>query len=229
MTTTSQDIAEPQADTQSVDTAPAPSQDTTPSNEPSGIPNGLPEAFIKDGAVDLDAIKAAYESKTKFEERASQLPQDGNYTIELAEDLKDAEGKPIQIDTQSPAYLALAKAAKEIGLLPTEVNQIATDYVRAEFEAAKAEQETLLAEQQKELAKLGANPEVRIKAIADGFKAHLGDDDAKAFLLALPNSAAAVKASEKILAMLTSTSPNPVPVTSEASVLPNAQVFYGKK
>lgn len=229
MTTTSQEPVTSQADTQAADTTPAPSQDTTPSNEPSGIPSGLPDAFMKDGTIDLDAIKAAYETKTKFEERASQLPQDGNYKIELAEDLKDAEGQPIQIDTQSPAYLALTKAAKEYGLLPTEVNQIATDYVRAEYEAAKAEQESLLAEQQKELAKLGANPDVRIKGIADGFKALLGDDDAKAFLLALPNSAAAVVASEKILALLTSTSPNPSPITKDTAPKSDAEIFYGKK
>ena len=189
------------------------------------LPNpydGVPESFLKDGKLDIEALAALNEANSV---RAAAIPADGNYQIKLDEALKDAEGKPVQIDLESPAAQTLLAAAKELKLTPDEVNKFASQMVAMEYERAKVEEQAVRDQVQKELSKLGANPEGRITAVLQGLKAQLGDE-ADAFLGVLPTSAEAVRAAEKILSKLISTSPNPALINDAQKEQPLSKIFY---
>jgi hypothetical protein len=201
--------------------APAPAAATAP--------EGLPESFWKDGALDVASVKALYEStteqQTKLSERAADIPEDGNYVIALPKDFVDDAGKPIEIDTENPAYQTLIEAAKELKLTTAEANKFAEMMVRKEVEQARAEVAAETKARNEELSKLGADPKVRIEAVIGQVKAHLGDD-ADALLKSI-NTAAGVVAVEKLLAKLNGPSPVPPLALAASQQKRVADIFYG--
>lgn len=150
-----------------------------PAAQAATAPEGLPEAFWKDGNLDVDSIKALHEAsaaeQAKQAERAAEIPADGNYILALPDDLKDDAGNPIEIDTTNPAYFTLVEAARELKLTTSEANKFAEMMVRKELEQMKAEQTAQADAMKAELAKLGANPSERIAAAKNAIIGHLGD------------------------------------------------------
>jgi hypothetical protein len=191
-------------------------------------PEGLPEAFWKDGTIDVDSIKALHEAsaaeQAKQAARAAEIPADGNYVLTLPEDLKDAEGKPIEIDTANPAYLTLLEAAKELNLTTSEANKFAEMMVRKELEQMKAEQEAASQAMQAELAKLGASPAERIAAVKNSITGILGDK-ANA-LTSQILTADGVIALEALVAKI-NVNPLPAPANGAQNGKRVADIFYG--
>jgi hypothetical protein len=150
-----------------------------PAAQAATAPDGLPEAFWKDGNLDVASIKALHEAsaseQAKQAERAAEIPADGNYVLALPDDLKEVDGKAVEIDTNNPAYFTLIEAAKELKLTTAEVNNFAAIMVRKELEQMKAEQEASTQAMQAELAKLGSNPAERIAAAKNAIIGILGD------------------------------------------------------
>lgn len=216
-------------------TDPAPAESPAPVGEAASVadaalaPEGLPESFWKDGALDVATIKALHESSAaeaaKLAERVADIPQDGNYVLALPEDLKDDAGEPIQIDTENPAYQTLIEAAKELKLTSSEANKFAEMMVRKEVEHVRAQVAAEAKAREEELSKLGADPKVRLESVIGQVKAILGEDSDA--LLKSINTAAGVVAIEKLLAKLSGPSPTPplaLVVQQEKRV---ADIFYG--
>lgn len=183
---------------------------------------------MKDGALDLDAIKALHDKASTDAERVKDIPADGTYTIALpdTDEFKGADGKPLEMDTNAPSYQTLLDAAKSLKLTNAEVNEIAAAMVRRELEAEKAEAEARTAQVQAELAKLGADPKARTTALSSALTAQLGEEDAKALAAGL-TTAAAVIATEKLIAKLRATTPNPPPADVGKPTKSAAQIIYG--
>lgn len=199
-----------------------------PAAQAAPAPEGLPEAFWKDGNLDVDSIKALHEAnaaeQTKQAERAAEIPADGNYILALPEDLKDDAGNPIEIDTNNPAYFTLVEAARKLKLTTSEANEFAEMMVRKELEQMKAEQEASATAMKAELAKLGASPAERIAAAKNAITGILGDQ-ANA-LTSQIFTADGVLALEALVAKI-NVNPNPPPPPGAKDGKRVADIFYG--
>lgn len=211
------------------DAAVAAGADTPAAAPPAAAPEGLPADLWADGKLNVEAIvqlhQTVAEAKAREAERAASLPADGVYKLELPADIVDAEGKPVQLDLEHPAYKTLIAAASKLKLTPAEASEFAAMMVREEMAAFKADAEAQLQARQAELAKLGANPAPRVQAIEAQVRAHLGDK-APALIQSI-TTADALLALESLLQRFTATTAAPPPQAAppKKSV---AELFYGR-
>lgn len=198
-----------------------------PAAQAATAPEGLPEAFWKDGNLDVDSIKALHEAsaaeQAKQAARAAEIPTDGNYILALPEDLKDDAGKPIEIDTNNAAYFTLVEAARELKLTTSEANKFAEMMVRKELEQMKADQTAQADAMKAELAKLGANPSERIAAAKNAIIGHLGEK-ANA-LTSQILTADGVMALEALIAKINATPLVPPPPPSKQDVPAHERIY----
>lgn len=219
----------PEAPADGSNVAPA-EQSGQPAAQAATPPEGLPEAFWKDGALDVNSIKALHEAsaaeQAKQAARAAEIPSDGNYVLALPEDLKDDAGNPIEIDKENPAYFTLVEAARELKLTTSEANKFAEMMVRKELEQMKAEQTAQAEAMRAELAKLGANPAERIAAAKNAIIGHLGDK-ANA-LTSQILTAEGVMALEALIAKINAAPTASAPIPSKQDV-PAHERIYGRR
>lgn len=124
---------------------------------------GIPETFIKDGALDAKALAASITEgstlKAAAEERAKLIPADGKYSFDLPEDFPAPAGQEWKPDATFTAEISAL--AKEQGLTQADVSKLTTAYathlsrkLQSDADAAKADDVAVQAEAVKVL---GAN------------------------------------------------------------------------
>lgn len=229
------EITQNEAPPASNDTTGASTKDSPPSPDNaekpvvSNLPDGIPDAFLKDGNLNIDALKSIADKQASDSERLKDIPENGEYKVTLSEDLKDAEGKQIEIDTSSHEYSTLIEIAKVANLTQTQVNEIANKFVKSQYEALIADQKAQVEKTQEDLKQLGENYKVRIEKVAKAIDAQIGETSRKAIFAATPPTADAVKALEALVAKVTAISPNPAPLNENKAPKSGAEIFYGKK
>lgn len=166
----------------------------------------LPEAFIKDGAPDIEGFKAHYAELSKPVEKA-ELPEAYDFTV--SPDLKFdglPEGMTIGIDAKDPAFAPLfdqlSGVLKELGAPADAGGKVAS--LLAQYEATKFGQS--LKVQQAEMDTLGATAPARIEAVTRALQANLPADQVEA-IQSFTKSAKALQALEKLLGPRSLTAP----------------------
>lgn len=152
--------------------------------------NGVAEKYAKlsDGAVDDP-------SKVDFAGLLSELKgEDGKPIVGL-------DGKPIELDADSPLLQSAAKVFAEFGLGKAAQSALLNSFVQAQIADAKAAMDAGKAE----MAKLGANAETRVNTLRNFVKAE-GGDGALAIMSRI-NTAAEFEFLEKLMGKSTGPAP----------------------
>ena len=154
--------------------APPPAPPAAPPAPPPAAttrPDYLPETFwdpTKNAVKDTD-LKAHFENHSKRQAEVFSDPTKFQFKTEL----KDAEGKPIELNTDEPLVKAVFGLAKERGLTTGDVNALTEVVLQAEIASAEAEKKEYLAFGGGDEAKALA----RLTALATRGATLLGKDD----------------------------------------------------
>lgn len=135
--------------------------------------------------------------KAQLDERAKDIgvkPEDYQFT--LAPEFKGPDGQPIKIDEDAAALLRDFSIKNK--LTKTEANEAMNLFVKRDMDRHVAEQESYKAFTTSEKAKLGANADARLNAVAAGLKGLFGDK-AQPFINLSTMSAVAVEGFETML------------------------------
>jgi hypothetical protein len=116
---------------------------------------GIPDTFIKDGALDAkalaDSITEASTLKAAAEERAKLIPADGKYSFDLPKDFAAPAGQEWKPDATFTAEISAL--AKEQNLTQADVSKLTAAYathlsrkLQADADAAKAGDDAIKAD-----------------------------------------------------------------------------------
>ena len=192
------------------------------------------EAWLKDGKPDFakiaDHLKSQETRAAELAERKGEVPEAADkYDINLPDvGLHDAEGKPVQFDSNDPLVAELRELAHGNEWGQKEVDGVKTLFAKALKAMSDDSAASLEAHKTAELAKLDDDP-AKAKEIAvstaKGLVASFGEE-AKGIADALV-SADAVRAGQHILKKVNAEGSGTPPTSAEQGRKPDKQVFFG--
>ena len=200
----------------------------------SGKPEGMPDAFwnAENNAFNLDRLtelNGVAEKYAKLSDGAVDDPSKVDFKGLVAElkgddgkPLVDLDGKPIELDAESPLLQSAAKVFAEFGLGKAAQASLVKAFVSAQMADATAQMEFA----KTEMAKLGANAPARLTALQNFVKSEGGD--VALTLFSRLSTAAEFEFLEKLMSKSTGPAPGANAGANGASEQTGAQVLFPK-